>query len=737
MEKNPACNDIIIENDLLRLVVGGDCIAKSLTFKANGEECLAEGIQLPLFTVTQERPFNNEIKLAYPCKHMTFYGNRIRREDDKLIVGFNLIHYEAVLKITEAPQYIGVSLEKFQNYEDGPTGYGFLCMDAPPAVEFRLMQLAVKSRENFGDLLNVNWDEKAAINLLATAPETLVNAETRGDYRVMFADVSKDRDLMGPGAALIVNAPENLLDSIAAVEEDYDLPRGVESRRRKELNASIYQVMDLNPSNVDEHIRYAKAGGFRMMLLYYTCMYNEKNLYELTGEYKFNEHYPNGRDDLVAVLEKIKAAGITPGLHFLHTHIGISTAYVTPVADHRLNLKRHFTLAKPLGMDDTTIYVEQNPKNSPMAHGIRGKDRKYDCRVLQFDGELITYEGYTTEPPYCFTGCTRGHWGTYVKEHPMGQIGGVLDVSEYGAVSVYLDQDSSLADEIYTKLADTYNCGFRFIYFDGSEGTNLPYAYHIPNAQYRVYKKLIDKPLFTEGAAKAHFSWHMLSGGNAFDIFDPSIFKEMIKAHPAAEAPICKKDFTRCNFGWWGFYGARTQADMFEFGTSRAAAWDCPATLQAGMAKFKEAPRFADVFEVLRRWEEARATGWLTQAQKEELKNLEQEHTLLINEQKEFELVPYFQIKGAASGHEFITAYSFTRNGESYVVYWHHNDSVTLHVPVEGKDIQLVEELFEEPLPFEAADGCVKLPADKKRYVKSKLPVEELIAAFQKATVVK
>lgn len=735
MDKKCACNDIIIENELLRLVIGSDCIAKSLVYKANGEECLAEGVELPLFTLTQDRPFNNEIKLAYPCKRMTFHGNRIRREGNQLIVGFNLIHYEAVLNITEAPQYIGVSLDKFINYEDGATGYGFLCMDAPPAVEFRLMQLAVRARKNFGDLLNVNWDEKAAINVLATAPETLVDATHHDGYRILFADVSKDRDLIGPGAALIVSSADQLLDAIADVEEDYDLPRGVESRRRPEINASIYWVGDLSLKNVDEHIQCAKTGGFRMMLLYYTCMYREVALYELTGEYKFNENYPNGWDDLRAVLAKIKAAGITPGLHFLHTHIGKDTQYVTPVADHRLNLKKHFTLAKPVGMEDTVIYVEQNPKNAPMAHGNRGK-REFDCRVLQFDGELISYEGYTTEPPYCFTGCKRGYWNTYVKEHTAGQIGGVLDVSEYGAVSVYLDQDSSLADEVYTKLADTYNCGFEFIYFDGSEGTNLPYAYHIPNAQYRVYKKLNKKPLFTEGAAKAHFSWHMLSGGNAFDIFKPAIFKEMIKVHPAAEAPITRNDFTRCNFGWWAYFGTETQADMFEYGTSRAAAWDCPVTLQANRERFAESPRFTDVFEVLHRWEDARATGWLTEAQKDELKNLEQEHTLLVNEKKEFELAPYFKVEGAASGHQFITAYSFTRGGESYVVYWHHNDAVTLNLPLDGKDIQLVEELYEEPMAFEAADGCVKLPADKRRYVKSKLPVEALIEAFQKATVI-
>jgi hypothetical protein len=38
---------------------------------------------------------------------------------------------------------------------------------------------------------------------------------------------------------------------------------------------------------------------------------------------------------------------------------------------------------------------------------------------------------------------------------------------------------------------------------------------------------------------------------------------------------------------------------------------------------------------------------WLTRAQKEALRNLDQEHILLINEKGEFELVPYWEIKQA------------------------------------------------------------------------------------------
>ena len=69
--------------------------------------------------------------------------------------------------------------------------------------------------------------------------------------------------------------------------------------------------------------------------------------------------------------------------------------------------------------------------------------------------------------------------------------------------------------------------------------------------------------------------------------------------------------------------------------------------------------------EVLRRWEEVRARHWLTDEQKEMLKDLKQEHILLVNEKNEFELVPYDQIMNVADGSREVRAFTFKRNNES------------------------------------------------------------------------
>jgi len=263
LDKTVSKEDIIIENDQVKLVLAKDGYAKSLIYKPTQEECLIPGKKIPISTITQERPYQNEIKLAYPTKETTFKANSLRREGDKLIVGFQLIPWEAVIKLKITSNYIGFSLE------------------------------------------------------------------------------------------------------------DFDLPHGVNSRRNELYNSSYYWSGDVVPDNVDQHIKYAKMAGFRTFMIYYPSFIDSRD-YRKLGDYNYRQSdYPNGRDDLTRMLNKIKNAGIVPGFHFLHSHIGRDSKYITPIPDHRLNLLKIFTLAAPIGKNDTTIYLEENPANITMTDDRR------------------------------------------------------------------------------------------------------------------------------------------------------------------------------------------------------------------------------------------------------------------------------------------------------------------------------------------------------------------------------
>ena len=695
--------DLTFENESFRLVVGEDAVAKSLVVKATGEECLRADPTVPLFSVTQVHPYNNEVKLVWPNKRTVYPANRIRREGDRLVVGFEIAPYEAVIEVKTAKDYIAFRLADFIVH---PEDYGRQKQRKPPVQELRILQLPVRDRANYGCWFGVSWDEGAAVGIVGANHYAQVDQERRDGYRVFAAWAQYGVKLRGVEAALVA-APgkERFLDAVDAIERDYGLPRGVVSRRSGVTNASIYWVRDLDRDNVDEHIRYAKEGGFRRMLVYYQAMCKDgTSYYRGLGDYDWRDSYPNKEADMREVLRRVKAAGITPGLHVLQTHIGLESRYVTPEADPRLGIVRKFTLAAPIEGDEIRVLESTDDVvEEPL------------CRVLKFGTELI---GFRDVKDGVFTGLERGKFGTTVKGHARGEIGGLLDVCEFSAHSCYIDQKTDLQDEIAGKIKKIYDCGFEFLYFDGSEGTGEPYAFEVPYGQYRVWRVLGKEPLFGSGAAKSHFGWHMLAGGNAFDIFKPEIFKAMIRKYPLAEAPIIAQDFTQVNFGWWMFWKPSEniptgiQRDHWEYGDMLAAAWDCPMTVQMKLEEINGHPRRHDLLETLRRWEDVRTRNWLTAAQKAEiLANPEQERHLYLNEAGEYELLPIEMLQAPEKA-KGVRAFLFERKGRRVVACWHMTGSGRLSV---------------------ALGGAGEVPLDDLRYIETDLPKNEVRAAWAKA----
>ena len=703
-----AAADVVLENRHVRLAVGDDAVVKSLVVKAGGEELVAAGECMPLFSVTQERFFNNEIKLAHPTMETTCRACSVRREGDELTIGFELVPYKAKVRVNVADDYICFELAGFtyglKDYQLGPQFPVPLDMKLPPVKSFRLLQLPLAGRSRFGEWLNVSWDERSAAAVVAAEPYTRIRNERRNGFRILSADAERGLRLEGARAVLVASAKADFLACLDRMERDFGLPCGVAARKSDLFNSSVYWTADITPENADRHIALARRGGFRMMLVYHTAVCDAPGDYAGIGGYAVSRAFGGDAKNVVGLLEKAKAAGMKVGLHVLHPFIGLDSSYISPVADHRLNLKRHFTLKRPLGTGAEDVYVEQNPAGAP---------ENSKSRVLQFGGELITYSGFTTERPYRFTGIGRGYRKTRVVAHPAGQIGGLLDICEFGGEACYADQETDLQDELADKIAAIYNLGFDFLCMDGCEGVNAPYEIHVANAQYRVWKKLVPRPLFTEGAAKAHFAWHHLSGANAFDVFVPDEFKAMIVRWPLHEAEELAQDFSRVSFGWWGLWlpGERlndgtatvgTHPDMWEFGTSRAAAWDSPTTIQFTLEKAERHPRIADLMEVMRRWEDVRAGKWLTPSQKEALKSPTQEHHLYVNEKGEYELHEIEMLPSPENARN-VRAFLFERAGRRVVAYWHASGACRLAVSLDGK----------------GADGM--FPADGIRYIATPL----------------
>ena len=621
--------NIIIENSEMRLVIGSNGTALSLVHKSTGQECLQTGLKLPVFTLTQYRPYDNELQLAYPAKSKTFAADSVYWKGGDLIVSFKPERNKAIIGVKITDHYIGFTLKKFD--------YDFDDLRAKRKTEvdeFTLLQFPVRNRTNFGEWLNVSWDGDVAVNLLATDPYARIDAEPREGYRIFKAGMEAGVKMEGVGVALITTGTENLLDRIDRVERDFNLPKGVESRRSKEYKYSYYEACDVTPQNIGEHIAFAKTGGFRAIQIVWSAFASS------IGHFPWRPEYPGGMKDLQLVIRKIHDAGMIAGAHFWYNKTMKKDPYVSPVPDYRLNLSRTFTLAVPLDQKSAMVVVEENPDGCTMDN---------DRRILKIGNELIEYAGYTVERPYRFTGCKRGVLNTRSSENGQGFRFGLLDVDTWD-IWVRFDQRTSIQQEMAERIGTIYNeAGFDFVYFDGAEDIHPPYWFYTSMAQLKVYNCLQLAPAFSEGALKSHFSWHILTRGNAFDVFRPEVIKEATRKHPLAEAELISQDFTAVNFGWIDYTlpGENTtgmQPDMFEYVCSRAAAWDCPISLIGNLDKLQAHPRTADNLETIRRWEEARLTNFFNEGQKKALRNPGQEFTLLINEQGKFELQPCEQI---------------------------------------------------------------------------------------------
>lgn len=708
---------LVIENVEMRLVLSTTGKAVSLIHKPTGQECLEQGTNMPVFALTEYRPYDNELFLTYPAKPRTFAADTVIRTGDELKIGFEKIAYTATVSLNITDDYIGFKLTKL-DYEIEKFGV----KRRTEIDEFTLLQLPVKKRRYLGEWLNVAWDDEVAVNVLATDEYAHIDAFDRDSYHLLYAGMDNRVKLMNVGAALITTSPETLLDRIDRLERDYKLPLGVESRRREEYKYSYYELRNVTTNNIDEHIAFAKQGGFRMMVVYYT------DFALSMGHFPWRPEFPNKMADLQTITKKIRNAGMIPGFHIHYNKAAKNDPYVSPVPDARLNLRRIFTLADSIDSQSTVIRVEENPEGSTLENGRR---------FLKLGNELVSYENYSNTVPYQFTGCRRGELNTKVKPVEKGFKFGLLDVDTW-PLFVRFDQNTSIQDEVAERIAGICDsAGFRFIYFDGAEDVHPPYWYQVSRSQLAVYNKLKPAPLLSEGAIKSHFSWHMITRGNAFDLFAPDVIRQATQKYPMFAARFTAQDFTSINFGWNDYLAPDStstgmQPDMYEYICSRAAAWDCPIALMGKLGELKAHPRTGDNLEVMRNWEEARIQNFFTPKQKEALKSTTQEHILLKNESGGFELFPYHRIEGVANNAPDLRAFVFSRNGKTWVSYWHVCGEASLKLPCKQEEVQLFEKLGQQS-DFRSNTENTVVPVGKRRFLVFDMPPEKVISLLQNA----
>jgi len=293
------------------------------------------------------------------------------------------------------------------------------------------------------------------------------------------------------------------------------------------------------------------------------------------------------------------------------------------------------------------------------------------------------------------------------------------------------------------------------VYFDGAEDVHAPFWHHVAAAQQRVYRQLDPPPVVCEAALYWHFSWHMITRSNAYDVVAPADgMKDFCRLMPCPTAEERVKDFSRIDFGWLGRFGGKNAAgpDVWEYVASRAAAWDCPISLHASLADAASNPRAGDCLDAIRVWENARLGNHLTDAQRHSLRIVRpedahyvacydqrgiwesietnqglnetqqrilagrQEHHLLVNERGQYELVPITAIPAGETG---IKAYWFQRSShpdDTYVLLWAIGDDVSLQLPLTAGSVRVMRP-FDTAVPIERSDNAVMLTVGNRTYL--------------------
>ena len=686
-----------METRYLRLVIGEDATVRSLVAKRSGSEYVR---------IADPKP----IAVVY-CQRRVFPATGATLANDKLTLAFAGADVRATCAVKQTGDYLAIELSR---------------LEGQPIDRIDLVQLHVKRLPYLGTWINVAYDDGFGICLCAGNIRTNAGMSIQKDHAVMRATAEKQIALEGATAILFgCSEPRNnFLDVMETVERDFDMPSGA-AHRRSPIQQYSYLWASPTPRDVHEYIKWAKRGGFRMILFSYTSFSRG------VGHFAWSSRYPNGMDDLKKVTDAIRAAGLKLGLHIHYNKALKGDAYVTPVPDDRLHKVRSFTLAAAVDPKADTIPVNENPK------GCTLDDRR---RILKAGTELIAYDAYTTEPPFQFSGCGRGHLNTTAAAHEAGNELSLLDVDTW-PIFVRFDQNTDIQDETAARIAAIYRetGPYDMVYFDGAEDVHAPFWFHCANAQQRVFRHFQPAPPVCEAAATTHFSWHMISRGNAYDSVAPDQMKDFCRKAPCRGAASRAPNFSRVNFGWLHGFGRSKNnyigPDVLEFVLSRGAAWDCPFSMTVNPAQLAANPRTEDCFDVIKLWEDARIENRLTDEERDALKDLDQEHHLMVNDQGNHELVKIDKVTNVADG--VFKAYCFQRSSDpnsTYVLIWCTRPQADLLLPVSADQLIVMRPLGTR-LPVTRAGDKTRLTISDRRYLLFKgmtaRQVSQLLAAAE------
>jgi hypothetical protein len=631
--------DVVLENDYVRYVLGADGRNLSFIDKRTGKQHRAPQGDRPFMILKKgDRQF-----LPTACTYADGEGAGVRGQESgvairtgTLRVQFQQPDVTALLKVTCKRHYFIFEVNGLSD---------------PNVEQVALLNLAVAPSQYVSGMSGVAADDEFATCVRA------LNLQVRpsvGGTPAEFSAVCY-RQYAIPGARLaLVGCPKEDLRPVLkevvrggggdGVGTDRHVPLaepvppgqglpwsplGGPYALDAEENRGSYVFAGVSQQNVPQWIELAKKAGIAEIHF----IGWERSL----GHYHPREDlFPDGLAGLRATVEKIHGAGLKAGMHTLTGCIAPHDPWITPVPDKRLAADATFTLAAPLDQRQTTVLTDQQPGDfdTVWAYGARGN-------VLRIDEELIQFGGLSRKPPYGFTHCRRGAFGTKPALHENGARADHLFV-RYGCFQP--DPNSTLVDDVAAAIAEVFNtCGFDMIYMDGAEGTAG--GWH-GEAQIRkaIFQKL-KRPALVEASSWGHHSWPFHSRIGAWDYPNWGL-KQFIDVHCRANEAYRKSTLLPAQLGWWAIFGPDRNRDAelpdeIEYLCTKALAYDMPMSFQA--VEPGDRPQNArqdEYLTMIGQYERLRLAGYFPEAVRQRLRRAGEQFRLVRSPAGIWQFVP-------------------------------------------------------------------------------------------------
>jgi hypothetical protein len=555
------------------LIVGDNGTLLSLREKGTGRELL----EAPYPVLSVEQTSGGRVQ-----------ARRMRYEDGLLIAEFPRGGGSAAIRIESQGDYLTVTAA---------------ALEVPDVQRFTFFQIAPAPNEYLGPRAGLASDDASGVCMRSLGIE--VDTAFHGPGPGFRAWTTAEHGLLGHRIGLVAGPRECLIPALRSMAENENVPKsraGGPWALGAEQNRGSYLFADLAAKDTDAWIELARRGGFTNIHLH--------GWWSTLGHYEPRAAYfPNGLEDLKATADRLRAAGLKPGIHTLTACIDTNDPWVTPVPSPDLIASNRYTLAKPLSATDTTVYVNEMPgPNHDVVWSYSGNGN-----ALRVGSELIRYSAISRDPPYAFLECERGAFKTHAATH---ETGCAVDYLQQRYLAFYPDPKSPLAAELADRIARVYNeCKMEMIYFDGSEGMRSRYG--IDAMRWAIFQRLHGG--VTEASEWGHNNWWFHSRLGAWD-HPVWAMKQFHDEHVRIASRYRLSDLLEPQLGWWAPRGPSEVArghfpDELEYFAVKNLAIDGPMSIQGvSVAARPWNARLEEKFTIMGWYERLRLARYFDQA---------------------------------------------------------------------------------------------------------------------------